>query len=368
MNTLNYQNKDKLNATYVFLYYTEVSEEGKEKCPTKNSLLHYCKLEAQLLGNHLYRYELRNDKLVNPKLLLNLPATPNRHNGGRVLVGPDNNIYLVIGDIGHTTQAQNFINSSEPDGTGGILRITQEGRKVGEGILGGKDPIIKYYAYGIRNSFGLDFDPLTGNLWDTENGPGHADEINLVRPGFNSGWSKVQGVWDSHQPDPLSRDSYWKLRDNSTQNVTRDDIKGLVDFNGKGKYSAPELTWAFSVGPTAIKFMNSDKLGKKYENDIFVADFRNGIIYHFDLTRDRRNLDLTGPLSDKIANSWDDLQNVIWGQGFGAITDLEVGPDGYLYVVALSEGGYDCRRIHRDCITYDSPVGGSIFRIAPSKE
>ena len=76
-----------------------------------------------------------------------------------MLVGPDNNIYLVIGDIGHTTQAQNFINSSEPDGTGGILRITQEGKKVGEGILGGKDPIIKYYAYGIRNSFGLTLIP-----------------------------------------------------------------------------------------------------------------------------------------------------------------------------------------------------------------
>ena len=51
----------------------------------------------------------------------------------------------------------------------------------------------KYYAYGIRNSFGIDFDPVTGNLWDTENGPGFGDEINLVEPGFNSGWSRVQG-------------------------------------------------------------------------------------------------------------------------------------------------------------------------------
>ena len=46
---------------------------------------------------------------------------------------------------------------------------------------------------GIRNSFGMDFDPVTGNLWDTENGPTAGDEINLVYPGFNSGWALIQG-------------------------------------------------------------------------------------------------------------------------------------------------------------------------------
>ena len=61
-------------------------------------------------------------------------------------------------------------------------------------IIGDEDPLNKYYAYGIRNSFGIDFDPVTGKLWDTENGPGYGDEINLVEPGFNSGWSKVQGI------------------------------------------------------------------------------------------------------------------------------------------------------------------------------
>jgi hypothetical protein len=52
-----------------------------------------------------------------------------------------------------------------------------------------------YYAYGIRNSFGIGFDPINGNLWDTENGPRNGDEINLLEPGFNSGWDKVQGIW-----------------------------------------------------------------------------------------------------------------------------------------------------------------------------
>jgi len=66
-----------------------------------------------------------------------------------------------------------------PDGTGGILRVTQDGKTVGSGIIGSSDPLNKYLAYGVRNSFGLDFDPVTKKLWDTENGPSSNDEINL---------------------------------------------------------------------------------------------------------------------------------------------------------------------------------------------
>jgi glucose/arabinose dehydrogenase len=55
-----------------------------------------------------------------------------------------------------------------------------------------------YLAYGIRNSFGLTFDPITGNLWDTENGEDKYDEINLVKPGFNNGrtklWARSRGL------------------------------------------------------------------------------------------------------------------------------------------------------------------------------
>jgi hypothetical protein len=52
-----------------------------------------------------------------------------------------------------------------------------------------------YYTYGIKNNFGIDFDPNTGNLWDAENGPEYGDGLNLVKPGFNSGWITVQGIW-----------------------------------------------------------------------------------------------------------------------------------------------------------------------------
>src|SRR5919202_4150854 len=170
--------------TYVFLYYTKDGGGGGGGSQSS-------------LANVLYRYELVNDQLTNPKLLLNLPALrgPN-HNGGKVVIGPDNNVYTVIGDLrAHRTQAQNVVNGPAADSTGGILRVTQDGQPVSPAPLGqGSTPLDLYYAYGIRNSFGMDFDPVSGKLWDPENGPTFGDEINLVQPGFNSGWVQVQGI------------------------------------------------------------------------------------------------------------------------------------------------------------------------------
>ena len=193
-------------------------------------------------------------------------------------------------------------------------------------------PLNKYYAYGIRNSFGLDFDPLTGNLWDTENGPEFGDEINLVLPGFNSGWKDVQGLWYQSGGKPRGL----ILNDNITDNT--DEIKGLVDFDKKGKYRSPEFTWFNTVGPTAIKFLNSDNMGNALKNDLFVGDIHNGNIYHFELDDSRTRLLLDGPLSDRVANIYKELEPAIFAKGFGGITDLQVGPDGYLYVLSYSKG------------------------------
>jgi glucose/arabinose dehydrogenase len=259
---------------YVFLFFTEEAGDRKTRDNNVTGIKPRC--------NCLYRYELLSDRLVNPKLLLSLPYTPGpQHNGGRILIGPDNNVYFVIGDLhGHSTKSQNFQNGADPDGTGGILRITQDGKRVGKGIIGDKYPLNLYYAYGIRNSFGIDFDPVTKKLWDTENGPNFGDEINLVEPGFNSGWMRVQGIWKPVVGFPPDQEGP----------VVTNPQRGLVDFVGKGKYRAPELTWNQTIGPTALKFLNSDKLGRQYQNDMFVGDFNNGNLYHFKLNNQRNGL------------------------------------------------------------------------------
>ena len=302
--------------TYVFLYFTEI--DGKDFDDRKGK---------QPEGNRLYRYEFVDNKLVSPLLLLKIPADPGpRHNGGAIELGPDKNIYIPVGNIDASfrkpnpaTQTENFADGIIADGRSGILRITQDGKPAGKGILGDSMPLKLYYAYGIRNSFGLGFDPLTNNLWDTENGPEQADEINLVYQGFNSGWYKIYGFSYSQE---------------------KFDTDKLVTFDGKGKYSEPKLVWGRTAGLTSLVFLNSDKLGTLYRNDMFVGDVHNGRLYHFDLNNDRTELVLPNSLASKfIASSGTTgVDKIIFGQGFGGVTDLTVGPDGYLYVVSIGQG------------------------------
>ncbi len=308
------------DATYVFLYYTE-SGGGKDGENLE---------EGVALANRLYRYELKDNKLVNPKLLLDLPTGPAPgHNGGVVVTGPDNNIYLVVGDrTGPKTFVSNNKTGLPADGTGGILHVTIDGKVVGNGILSDTYPLNLYYAYGIRNGFGIDFDPISGNLWDTENGPAYGDEINIVKPGFNSGWMQVQGIWKP--VDAVDKDK-----------LTAGDIvlnpSDLLDFEGKGNYSNPEFTWKQTPSPTALKFFNSDKFGEDYKNDMFVAD-TTGKIYRFELNENRTHLVLGGSLSDNVADDQVELEDNIFARDFDIITDLEVGPDHNLYVVSHHTG------------------------------
>lgn len=311
------------NNTNIFLYFTEANNRDGDDTDKSNP--------KEPLGNRVYKYDLINNRIVNPKLLLDLPALPGpRHPGGIIAVGPDNNLYVTVGDIdgtfknGFETMAQNYQNGSSPDGRSGILRITQDGKPVGNGIIGDNYPLDLYYAYGIRNSFGIDWDPITGDLWDTENGPHYGDEINHVEPGFNSGWVSVQGIW---KPNLDEKDKLTLIP------------KELVDFSGKGKYSPPELTWLPPVAPTAIKFFDSDKFGNGYKNDMFVADANTGSIYHFDLNENRTSLILQGALKDKVAKSFEESKDVVFANGFGRITDMKIGPDGYLYVLSSEDDG-----------------------------
>jgi glucose/arabinose dehydrogenase/plastocyanin len=289
--------------SYAFLYYShgEVTEDdGKTK-----------------LVDHLYRYDVTNGKLTNPKLLLEVPSSSvSVHDGGKVMVGPDNNIYLTTGEIdGRKTKAQNVKNGSLPDGSSGILRFTPNGDPVDGGLLGDTSPLDKYYAYGVRNSFGLNYDPITGNIWMTDNGPTFGDELNLVRPGFNGGYDKVMGLSSIfHKPFNLT---------------------DLEFFNGTGKYYDPIFDWGITVGVTDLVFVPSDKLGEEYEGNLFVGEINSGYLYRFLLNQSRTGLLLNGSLSDGVANNNVEKLQVAFAKiNGGGITDLEIGPDGLLYLVS----------------------------------
>jgi glucose/arabinose dehydrogenase len=143
-----------LPPAFVFFYVTEASKEDK----------------TQALGNRIYRFEWdhANKSLSNGTLLLDLPVLPGQnHNGGKLIADSNNgHLYAVIGDLNRKGTLQNFKNGSLPDDTSAIIRINPDGSPAqGNPFLnvGRSDDSLanlsKYYAYGIRNSFGIAIDP-----------------------------------------------------------------------------------------------------------------------------------------------------------------------------------------------------------------
>ena len=285
----------------VFLYFTE---------------------SGQTLRNKVYQYTWNGDALVNPKLILDLPAIPGpNHNAGKLVMGPDHYLYVIIGDLNHDGKLQNFLDGPEPDDTGVIFKVNPNDGSAAPNnpfANSGNSVLSRYYAYGIRNSFGLTIDPITNMLWDTENGPSEYDEVNLVRPGFNSGWQTVMG--------PISRSGQ-----------AEDE---LVSFQGS-HYADPVFSWRTPPAVTDIEFLHSSKFGDKYANNIFIGDNNNGNVYYLQVNDDRTGLKFdasqTG-LIDLVVDNEEELSAIIFGSGFGSITDIATSPDGFLYIVSFEDG------------------------------
>jgi len=170
----------------VYLYFTESSTSGD----TTGS--------PAPLANRVASFTWNGTSLVNRAPILDLPVSPGpNHDGGIIRFGPDGKLYVVIGDLNRDGQLQNFPAGAAPDNTSVILRINADGSTPTDNPFfnqGGN--LSRYFAYGIRNSFGMAFDPITDDLWMSENGPNSYDEIIVVRPGFNSGWEQIQGYED----------------------------------------------------------------------------------------------------------------------------------------------------------------------------
>ena len=296
----------------VFLYYSE-QLDGKDS-----------------VRNRLFRYTWNGESLVDPVLLLDLPATPGpNHPAGKIAIGLDGYLYTLIGDLNNEGKLQNVKDGPDPNDSSAIFKISTTDCSPAKDnpFTQLNSKMSKYYGYGVRNSFGLDIDPVTGVLWDTENGDKDFDEINLVKPGFNSGWRQLMG--------PLAENK-----------VSIDD---LVRFPGS-HYSDPVFSFAPSLGVTDIQFFNSTKLGAKYENNVFVGDINHGNLYFFTLNKARYGF-IFGQneqnLVDHVANGEKELSEITLGTGFGGITDIKTGPDGFLYILTFDEGAHGEGKIYR---------------------
>jgi glucose/arabinose dehydrogenase len=297
---------------FVFLYFTE-------------------SLGGEQTRNRVYRYEWNreNQVLVNGTMILDLPAEPESvHNGGKLEADRNGNLYAVIGDLSRDGQLQNVREGPAADDTSVIIHITQNGSSAADNpfIESGNERMQKYYAYGIRNSFGLAIDPIRGVLWDTENGPDSYDEMNIVRPGFNSGWNQIMG--------PISR--------SSTKQADLEEE--LMIFDGS-KYADPVFSWKDPVGLTDLEFLNSTAFGPEYAYNLFVGDINNGNLYYFELNDNRTGIKLDDRdleyLTVQVADDEQELSEIVFGNGFeGGITDIETGPDGFLYILTFNGNIY----------------------------
>jgi len=258
----------------------------------------------------------------------------------------------------------------EPDEahfTGVILRLNDDGTVPADNPffdagrnMGGEvgRNIQKIFAYGIRNSFGMAFDPRSGYLWLEENGEDAFDEINRVDPGMNGGWIEIIGPVERiaqyksiettalhHEDFPNLQQFRWppsRIADSPDQALSR-----LFVLPGS-HYSDPQFSWKYVLAPAAIGFQTTGALGARYRNDMFVGFSipvpLNGALFRFELTGDRMHIAPSDPrLADRVMDNrtfydMTEGESLLFGTNFGVVTDIQTGPNGNLYVVSLFNG------------------------------
>jgi aldose sugar dehydrogenase len=269
--------------------------------------------------------------------------------------------------------------------TGVILRLNTDGSSPTDNpfyeagtSIGGEigENIQMTFAYGIRNSFGMDVDPISGNVWISENGEDAYDELNLVKPGFNSGWIQIMGpasdVADYKEIETTSLHgedvpNLQQLRwgPENIADTRNEALRRLFRLPGS-QYSDPEFSWEFVVAPAAIGFAKSEALGAAYHGDLFVGLSVplpvGGALFRFDVTSNRQRLD-----ADEIEAENEDFNSLIGseefliGTNFGVVTDIETSPTGNLFVVSLSNGAvYEIsKQTEADSVHFKATLSGA---------
>jgi glucose/arabinose dehydrogenase len=305
-----------------------------------------------------------------------------------ITFGTDGKLYVFTGDVGRRGRLQNLacgptatscpgtatlddqFGGPEPDDahfSGVILRLNDDGSAPADNPFfafgastGGEvgRNLQKVFAYGVRNSFGMAFDPVSGLLWDEENGEDAFDEVNRIERGMNSGWIQIMG--------PSSRIAQYKqIETTSLHNETFPNLQQfrwgperiadtaaearsrLFELPGS-RYSEPEFSWRWVVPPAAIGFIKGSALGPQYAGDMLVgpaeAEPLDGVLLKFNLTGNRMAIAVDDPrLEDRVADNFDahdltESESLLFGSGFGIVTDIETAPDGSVLVVSITSG------------------------------
>jgi glucose/arabinose dehydrogenase len=373
--------RDPQSANGIYLYWTE-SSTGADSTALES---------VPLLGNRVDRYVWNGTSLTFDRNIIRLrsfQADPNQplrgnHNGGVIRFGPDGKLYVYIGDNGRRGWLQNLpcgptptcpgptvvddvFGGPAPDNahlTGVILRLNPDGSAPADNpfftagaSIGGEvgANIQKVFVYGMRNGFGMQFDPQSGRLWAQENGDDSFTKLDRYEPGQNSGWIQIRG--------PASRVAQFKdievnqfggnlqqLRWPPTliADTPAEALARLFSLPGS-QFKDPEMSWKYEVPPAGLGFAPAG-LGPDFAGDLFVGSaldpgLAGGFLFRFKLSPDRLHLVLSDArLADRVAdnltkNDITESESLLIGRNFGSGTAIEASPNGTLYVVSLSKG------------------------------
>lgn len=189
------------------------------------------------------------------------------HFGGRLLFGPDKMLYVVVGEGGNPANAQDLSSNNY----GKVLRMTATGGIPADNSFGDR-----VFAYGLRNSIGMDFDPVSGRLWLVDNGPNCNDEVNVIGKGKNYGWGPLSAKPDACGTPP-----------------------SIQDTNRDGPSPEPvRYVYNPSIGPTGATFCSNCNLGSASARRFFFADWNTGKIRRLSLNSTRWDVASQGVVYD----------------------------------------------------------------------
>jgi glucose/arabinose dehydrogenase len=240
----------------------------------------YLYYSARIAGgavNRVVRYRESASRLAERALLLDGIPAAQIHDGGRIKFGPDGLLYITVGDSANTSLAQDL---GSPAGK--FLRINRDGTTPRENPFG--SPV---YSYGHRNPQGLDWHPVTGQLWAVEHGNVGNDEVNMIDAGANYGWPRIEGS---------------------------QTMAGM----------RPPLTFYNpAIAPSGTSFYRGDRF-PRFVNNVFAGTLRGTHLLRL----------IPDGSAPRVAS-----QEVLLNGRFGRLRDVIPGPDGYLYLATNNRDG-----------------------------